>query len=154
MLEIQLVWRKQPDLPFFQMRLTILLVTSSSKNKDAVHELCWNMLPRHFACHLLGINACDITFNRATNHQRYAKKHNAFTFSISFLSNALPIHLFLLTHPSAVCLLLLLIFISPVVDQPVHQCLDTLHREYARYTDRPYGGILPKDIDRISSLFY
>ena len=40
------------------------------------------------------------------------------------------------------------------VDQPVHQCLDTLHRHYARYTDRPNGGMLPKDIDRISSLFY
>ena len=40
------------------------------------------------------------------------------------------------------------------VDQPVHWCLDTLHRHRIRYTDRPYGGILPRDINRISSLFY
>ena len=40
------------------------------------------------------------------------------------------------------------------VDQPVHWCLDTLHRHSARYIDRPYGGILPKDINRINSLFY
>ena len=40
------------------------------------------------------------------------------------------------------------------VDQPVHWFLDTLHRHSTRYTDRPYGGKLPKDIDRISSLFY
>ena len=40
------------------------------------------------------------------------------------------------------------------VDQPVHWCLDTLHRHRTRYTEIPYGGKLPKDIDRISSLFY
>ena len=40
------------------------------------------------------------------------------------------------------------------VDQPVHQCLDSLHRHYIWHTDRPYGGKLPKDIDRIRSLFY
>ena len=40
------------------------------------------------------------------------------------------------------------------IDQPVQWFLDTLHRHYARYTDRPYGGKPPKDIDRISSLFY
>ena len=44
--------------------------------------------------------------------------------------------------------------ISTIVDQPVHWCLDTLHRHRIRYTDRPYGGKLSKDIDRISSLFY
>ena len=40
------------------------------------------------------------------------------------------------------------------VDQPVHWCLDTLHRHRLRCKDRPYGGKLSKDIDRISSLFY
>ena len=30
------------------------------------------------------------------------------------------------------------------VDQPVHWCLDTLHRHRLRCKDRPYGGILPK----------
>ena len=40
------------------------------------------------------------------------------------------------------------------VDQPVHWCLDTLHRHHMRCKDRPYGGKLPRDIDRISSLFY
>ena len=40
------------------------------------------------------------------------------------------------------------------VDQPVHWCLDTLHRHCTRYTDRPYGGMLPNNINRISSLFY
>ena len=32
------------------------------------------------------------------------------------------------------------------VDQPVHWCLDTLHRHSTRYTDRPHGGIPQKDI--------
>ena len=40
------------------------------------------------------------------------------------------------------------------VDQPVHWCLDTLHRHRIRCKDRQYGGKLPKDIDRIRSLFY
>ena len=40
------------------------------------------------------------------------------------------------------------------VDQLVHRCLDTLHRHSTRYTDRQYGGKLPDNIDRISSLFY
>ena len=40
------------------------------------------------------------------------------------------------------------------VDQPFYWCLDTLHRHSTRYTARPYGGVLRKDIDRISSLFY
>ena len=44
--------------------------------------------------------------------------------------------------------------VSVFVDQPVHWCLDTQHRHRIRYTDRPYGGKLSKDIDRISSLFY
>ena len=40
------------------------------------------------------------------------------------------------------------------VDQPVYWCLDTLHTHRLRCKDRPYGGKLSKDIDRISSLFY
>ena len=34
-----------------------------------------------------------------------------------------------------------------IVDQPVHWCLDTLHRHRIRYMDRPYGGKLSKDIE-------
>ena len=40
------------------------------------------------------------------------------------------------------------------VDQPVHWCLDTLHRHHIRYRDKPYGGTLSKDFNRLSSLFY
>ena len=40
------------------------------------------------------------------------------------------------------------------VDQAVHQCLDTLHRHFTRYTDRPYGRMLPNNTNRISSPFY
>ena len=44
--------------------------------------------------------------------------------------------------------------LAMTVDQPVHWCLDTLHRHRLRCKDRPYGEKLSKDIDRISSLFY
>ena len=53
-----------------------------------------------------------------------------------------------------VCMLSLMRLTTHNVDQPVHWCLDTLHRHRLRYTDRPYGGKLSKDINRISSLFY
>ena len=46
------------------------------------------------------------------------------------------------------------VFSREGVDQPVHRCLDTLHRHFTRYWDRPYGGMLPNNIDRMSSLFY
>ena len=39
-------------------------------------------------------------------------------------------------------------------NHPVHWCLDTLHWHSMRYTDRPGGGMLSGNTNRITSCFY